>query len=76
MTAVQIGALALSGGTLTGALTVPGRPDNHRGWYHQWAASVAADGATLDAHVVAKDNPHGVTALFRSVPPWRWTAVP
>ena len=59
MTAAQVGALALGGGTLAGALTVQGDLTT-TGTVN--ARKVAADGGKLDAHVAATDNPHAVTA--------------
>jgi len=59
VTATQVGALALGGGTLTGALTVQGNLTTTGALNGR---DVAADGAKLDAHRAAKDNPHGVTA--------------
>ena len=59
--ASQVGALALSGGTLTGALTVQGDL-TITGTGTINGRNVAADGAKLDAHLAATNNPHKVTA--------------
>ena len=59
VTAAQVGALALGGGTLTGVLTVQGDLTT-TGTVN--AREVAADGAKLDTHLAATNNPHGVTA--------------
>ena len=61
VTAVQIGAFALSGGTLTGALTVQGAlTTTGAGTIN--GRNVAADGANLDSHLANRINPHEVTS--------------
>ncbi|HEX3048551.1 MAG TPA: tail fiber domain-containing protein [Bacillota bacterium] len=54
-TAVQVGALPIGGGTLTGdlSMTDTGKVDGRR---------VSADGAKLDTHVADKNNPHATNA--------------
>ena len=53
-TAAQIGALPLSGGTISGNLAVTGTVDGR---------DVSADGQKLDSHIgITSGNPHGTTA--------------
>ena len=59
VTATQVGALALTGGVLTGALTVEGDLTTTGAINGR---DFAADGVKLDAHLAAADNPHSVTA--------------